>query len=212
MNRNKKGFLLYKNQYDIFKYLSYEQAGRLIKDIFKYEIDGESPKYDIKEEQALTIAFSSIKSDLDLNEERYAEKCKSNSINGKKGCNARYESSIRQLAESEDHPYCDIMLLYNDICTSFPKAVSITDKRILLMKDCLESYNIDDFKNVFEKAERSNFLKNNTKFHFNFDWMIQKKNMEKILNGNYDISSKNGFKNLEERTYNMNSLEYDLLE
>jgi hypothetical protein len=46
---------------------------------------------------------------------------------------------------------------------------------------------MDDFRTVFENAEKSSFLKgrNDRNWSANFDWLIADKNMAKVLEGNY---------------------------
>lgn len=43
--KKKDNFLLYHNMYKFFKALSDEKAGKVIKSIFRYSIDGEIPDY-----------------------------------------------------------------------------------------------------------------------------------------------------------------------
>ena len=49
-------------------------------------------------------------------------------------------------------------------------------------------YKIDDFKMLFEKAEKSSFLKGNNDRNWiaTFDWLIKDGNIAKVLDGNYD--------------------------
>lgn len=44
------------------------------------------------------------------------------------------------------------------------------------------------FRELFTKAEQSDFLKGNNKSNWkaNFDWLLNQKNMIKVLEGNYD--------------------------
>ena len=50
------------------------------------------------------------------------------------------------------------------------------------------TYSIEDFEELFKKAESSAFLKggNNRNWTANFDWLIKDANMAKVLDGNYD--------------------------
>ncbi len=63
----KESFILYFDQHEIFKMLSDEQAGQLIKNIFHYEMFNEIPKMD----KFLTLAFLPIMQSLDRNKEKY---------------------------------------------------------------------------------------------------------------------------------------------
>lgn len=95
--------------------------------------------------------------------------------------------------------------LYNQICISFPKLKSLSEARKKAIKARLNTYSIDDFRKMFEKAEASDFLKgkNNKDWTATFDWMIKDSNMAKILDGNYDnkAAKKNAFNNFDNAKY-----------
>ena len=52
----------------------------------------------------------------------------------------------------------------------------------------LKTYNLGDFQELFEKAEKSSFLKggNARNWVATFDWLIKDSNMAKVIDGNYD--------------------------
>lgn len=81
--------------------------------------------------------------------------------------------------------------MYNSICISYPKVQSLSDARKRALGARLRIYNLDDFRNLFEKAEASNFLKgeNGRDWSANFDWLIKDSNMAKVLDGNYDCKT-----------------------
>lgn len=83
--------------------------------------------------------------------------------------------------------YKSIVDLYNSICTSFPSVRSLSEARKKAIKARLNTYTVDDFKQLFENAEASSFLKgdNNRKWSATFDWLIADSNMAKVLDGNY---------------------------
>lgn len=74
---SKDSFILYLEQQDIFEMLEDEEAGQLIKAIFKYEKTGQIPQLD----KALRIAFIPIKSVLDRNKEKYEKVVERNKQN-----------------------------------------------------------------------------------------------------------------------------------
>lgn len=84
--------------------------------------------------------------------------------------------------------YQEIVDLYNDTCVSFPRVQTLSNNRKKTIKARLNSYTVDDFKTLFQKAEASSFLKgaNNRNWSANFDWLIKDSNMAKVLEGNYD--------------------------
>ena len=98
------------------------------------------------------------------------------------------EIEIEKERERESTNYQEIIGLYNDTCVSFPHLTKLSEARKKAIRARLKTYSIDDFKQMFEKAEASSFLKgkNNRNWSATFDWMIKDANMSKILDGNYD--------------------------
>lgn len=76
----KDNFLLKKSQINVFKELSNEDAGKLIKGIFDYSVSGE-----ITLDGYLKIIFLPIKEEIDKNEEKYEMICERNRNNGRLG-------------------------------------------------------------------------------------------------------------------------------
>lgn len=78
--------------------------------------------------------------------------------------------------------------MYNDTCVSFPRLTKLSESRKKAIKARLNTYSIEDFKRLFEKAEASSFLKgkSNRDWMASFDWLIKDANMAKVLDGNYD--------------------------
>lgn len=82
--------------------------------------------------------------------------------------------------------------LYHSICISFPKIRSLSEARKKAIKARLNTYTLEDFKALFEKAEASAFLKGNNDRNWTatFDWLIKDGNMAKVLEGNYEDKPK----------------------
>ena len=83
----------------------------------------------------------------------------------------------------------DVMELYNSICTSMPKATKITEARRRSIKARLRENEPHVFREVFEKAEASDFLtgRSGKWGRCNFDWIIDgPTHWQKILEGIYD--------------------------
>ena len=85
-------------------------------------------------------------------------------------------------------PVREVVEAYNRTCTSFPAVRALSDSRKKAIKARLKTYSLGDFQTMFEKAEKSDFLKgaNDRNWSANFDWMIKDANFAKILDGNYD--------------------------
>lgn len=84
--------------------------------------------------------------------------------------------------------YQQIADMYNNTCVSFPRLTSLSDARKKSIKARMNTYSIDDFQKVFDKAECSSFMKgkNDRNWSATFDWMMKDSNIAKILDGNYD--------------------------
>ena len=96
------------------------------------------------------------------------------------------ESDIR-IRENNIVDCQQIVDLYHSICISFPSVRSLSDSRKKAIRARLKAYTLDDFKTVFENAEKSSFLKggNDRNWSANFDWLIKDSNMAKVLEGQY---------------------------
>lgn len=82
-----------------------------------------------------------------------------------------------------------VVKMYNEICKSLPRAEVISDKRKQLINARLKTYSLDKIREVFEKAEKSAFLRGETgrpSFKPGIDWLLNETNMIKVLEGNYD--------------------------
>ena len=98
-----------------------------------------------------------------------------------------YHESSHESRATPKNDYQQIVDLYNSICTSFPSVRSLSDARRKAIKARLNTYTVDDFKQCFENAEASSFLKgsNDRNWTATFDWLIKDTNMAKVLDGNY---------------------------
>lgn len=98
------------------------------------------------------------------------------------------EEEREEEKERDKIDYKGIVTAFNSICVSFPSVKALSDARKKAIKARLNTYSINDFKTLFEKAEASSFLKgkNNSNWSATFDWLIKDSNMAKVLDGNYD--------------------------
>ena len=101
--------------------------------------------------------------------------------------NTKNEEKIEQVIK-EKIDYAAVVNMYNEICKSYPKVKSLSDSRKKAIKARLVKHTMEEIKEVFEKAEASDFMRgcNSKNWQASFDWMIMDRNMTKILDGNYD--------------------------
>lgn len=90
MAKDKKGFVLYADQKDLFNQLLNEKAGELIKFVFSY-VNDENP---ITEDLILNLAFTPIKQQLKRDLEKYEGVKNRKSISGREGNLKRWNLDV----------------------------------------------------------------------------------------------------------------------
>ena len=100
MNINRTSFIMYHSFSSPFELLDMEQRGILITAIFEYQMYGEVR---ITLTPLVNMAFVCIKDTLDRDARAYAETCKRNSENGKRGGRPRRNQAVdNQVLEREE--------------------------------------------------------------------------------------------------------------
>ena len=107
-------------------------------------------------------------------------------------------------AAAEATPYKAIVDLYHEICKSYPRLKKISDNRKKAISARWKEYghNFDTFRELFEIAEASPFLKgkNPRNWAADFDWLMNSANMAKVLERKYDQEKQNGGQNYGEHS------------
>ncbi len=120
------------------------------------------------------------------------EQCTSNApkhktINNK--LNNIVNTNVFTHTKNQNKNYDDVLLSYNTICLELSKALKLSLKRKKQIdKMFYLGYSFEDFKKVFENANKSTFLcgkTKNSRWRANFDWLIEEKNFLKVLEGTY---------------------------
>lgn len=106
-------------------------------------------------------------------------------------------------ANLNDNRAEEVMSLFNTTCLFMEPATMITPKRLSLITELLNGYGLDEIKEVFQKANSSDYLlgKNSKGWKASFDWIIDINNFVKIAEGN--------FENKVEKTSKMMNHNYD---
>lgn len=92
-------------------------------------------------------------------------------------------------------PFNQIMDTYHEICVSYPRLRTIDGDRRKQVSARWKKYReLAAFRELFEKAEASDFLKgqNDRGWSADFDWLIKPTNMSKVLEGKYDNDKTKG--------------------
>lgn len=98
----KDSFILYTKYINTFNFLTDEQAGKLIKHIFRYVNDLiPEAQEDEFEEQALKIAWINIKTDLKEDLAKWKSICETNRINGLKGGRPKKQTENQKTKKTE---------------------------------------------------------------------------------------------------------------
>lgn len=89
-------------------------------------------------------------------------------------------------------PYQQIVDAFNFKLTRLPNVIQLTEKRKSSIKQIWnmnQNYkNLEFFENFFDYANKCNFLfgENKSKWTASFDWIFNKNNFVKIIEGNYE--------------------------
>lgn len=104
--------------------------------------------------------------------------------------NAEFRPSVYNQPIEKNHFQAEsIVAMYNNICNELPSVQRATKERLIAVENLInKGYKPTDFQKAFEKSQESEFLKHGKDggWSANFDWIIQEKNLVKILEGNYD--------------------------
>jgi len=96
-----------------------------------------------------------------------------------------------------------VVEMFNKTCASLPKVKKLTVGRRRAIR--LRGTNIEEFREVFEKAEQSDFLtgQNDRGWTADFDWILKPANWTKIQEGVYNQKKKSagGFNDHPQRKY-----------
>ena len=108
-------------------------------------------------------------------------------VNENENLNEKKETQKEKNAKLKFANAKRIIEMYNLQCPSLPKAEKVTSERIRAVNNVLKEYTDDEIETLFVKAENSAFLRGEKgDWKANFDWLMNKKNIVKVLEGCYD--------------------------
>lgn len=210
--QNKYHMILYSKktgEVALLNYLRHSivKGGKPVEDCIRKDL------LNVKDKSLITEVFKHIEDSNDLNvtvkkivsqylNENDNDKENDNDNDNERIVHDSYHDSYHESEDDPDQsvrkviPYDSVKAMYNEICGSYPRCISLSEQRKRAIKARFNSgYTLGDFENLFRKAEASSFLKgkNDRNWTATFDWMIKDANMAKVLDGNYDDKEgKNG--------------------
>jgi len=139
-------------------------------------------------EQVATTEEDTKPSNADIKDEQCSEHTISNA-NSNAGSNAPSPSPSPSPSPLPIYkfPYQGIVNFFNENCPSLPKATKITDKRRKAIHSVVNEFGEDGVKSALERVEKSSFLTgdNNRGWKADFDWLMKKDNLLKVIEGRY---------------------------
>lgn len=96
-------YIMHSTYNEHFKLLTDAELGRLIRDVNNYVENGVLPQYS-NEERVLNMAFSFMKATIDIEKEKYQEKCKKNKENGSRGGRPKNEEKPNGFENNQTQP------------------------------------------------------------------------------------------------------------
>jgi hypothetical protein len=212
MATDKKSFVLYADLIHTVSKMPDDKAGQLLKHILSY-VNDDNP---VTEDLIIQLTFEPIKQQLKRDLEKYKNKKLQWSEAGKRSAelrkvkkNQRPSTTVEKRAtlstvndsvsvndnvtvNDNKETTKEIFKFYNLERKDLPEATKFTDSRKKLVKCRLKEYDQNTIKKVILKARDNNFLNGNeTNFKSNFDWIFNKANFLKILEGNYENKNTN---------------------
>ncbi len=210
MTNKKKSFLLHIDSLDILDDLTNGQAGVLFKAIKAYQHGDDFPLDSI-----VKVAFSPFKNQFLRDDEKYKKTCERRAIAGSKGgkqkvANAsKSKQSVANVADTKNKNknktnnksdnyskdiYQQIADAYNEVFPHLPQVVKVSQKRKSHISASINEFkkdfgfdNPDNWKSLFYHAAKSDYLMGKVNgWSMNFDFVINKTNLLKIIEGNYD--------------------------
>lgn len=117
---------------------------------------------------------------------------------------------IKEYKNIRNKEYDIVQNLYNELCFNLNRCKTLTKPRAELISIILESFTMDDIRDVFTKANNNSWLTggNDKKWKADFDWVMDINNFVRIQEGRYDFKTekKNDFTNFQQTEYDWDEI------
>ena len=211
MASNRKSFLLHIDSLDILDDLTNGQAGVLFKAIKAYQHD--EP---LELDSVVKIAFSPFKNQFQRDDNKYIETCKRRAIAGSKGgkqkvanasnskqelanladTNNKNKNKTKNKSDNYSNNICQLVTdVYNDKLSELGQVKVLSDPRKAKLKACIKQFKnsdhdfekVETWSRLFDYISTSDFLMGRkSDWSASFDFIINKSNLLKIVEGQYD--------------------------
>ena len=210
---NKKSFILYKDFGAQLSKLTNEQAGKLIKAVYEYQMSGAYKTDD----PVVDFAMSGLVQQFTRDQEKYQRTCVKRSEAGAKGGKAKASKSKQMLANAksakqkvanladndsdsvsdnvsdsekniEAYASCEkIVAHYNSVCGAMPKCIKLTATRRKQILARIKEVGFDELKNIIASCQHMPHLQGNNDRGWTGDleWITKDSNFTKIREGKY---------------------------
>ena len=126
------------------------------------------------------------------------------------------QTTNKQLTTEEEYKniinkeYDIVQNLYNELCPNLNRCKTLTKPRAELISIILETFTMDDIRDVFTKANNNSWLTggNDKKWKADFDWVMDINNFVRIQEGRYDFQTgkKNNFNEFKQTEYDWDEI------
>ena len=209
---DKKSFVIYENWAEVIKRLPKEDAGELIQAICNYKTGTE---YKIKNPYVDALFEGQIRPQLGVDDEKYQKKCERIAELNRKRREQYRNENVTKTSRSRHEVVGDNDTdndTVNDTDNVSPTEICISNKRKRFTPPTLE-----EVKSYCQERKNSVDPERFINFYESKGWVVGKSPMKdwKAAVRNWEKDSKvvttNKFKNFDERSYDMDSLEAELV-
>lgn len=105
------------------------------------------------------------------------------------------ESKKNYIKSTIDDSCNQIVNSYNEICVDLPKVKNLTDKRKGIIRARLKKYTLEQFREIFTIAQKSDFIcgRSGKDWKASFDWLMNENNLIKVAEGIYNNPKKHSW-------------------
>ena len=132
----KDSYIMHCDYSSHFELLTDEELGRLIRDVNNYVKNGVLPQYS-ERDRVLNMAFSFMKTNIDIETEKYIKKCEKNKENGRRGGRPRNPEKANGFDENPEEAKKPILILILQLILILKQLIKVCVKKARTRKKSL---------------------------------------------------------------------------